>query len=317
MGDILSIALLQNTLRTATPIVLAAMGGLFTEHAGVMNIGMDGMMLIGAFAAVAGSYFFSSSLMGIIIALICGVLIGLFFALFVVKLRSDEFIIGVALNIFAGGLTVFLLRTIFGVKGSFSDPGIVPLPTLNIEVLNSVPVLGDLLNGHTALVYVSWILVFLCYIAVYKTPFGLRLRAAGERPQSLRSLGYSPDAMKCLSSVICGMFCTLAGAHLSLGYLTLFSEGMNANKGFIAFACIIFGRANPIKVFLATLFFGFLDALGLRLQGVGISSNLTEMIPYIMTVLALVYAALRQKQTKRSLTAKSIYAYNQDGANNV
>lgn len=309
MGDILSIALLQNTLRTATPIVLCAMGGLFTEHAGLMNIGMDGMMLIGAFSAVAASFFFGSALMGIIVALILGVLVGLFFALFVVKLRSDEFIIGVALNIFAGALTVFLLRTIFGVKGSFSDPGIMPIPALNWDALGSVPILGDLLNGHTVLVYVSLILVFVCYIVLYKTPLGFKIRAAGESPDALRSVGSNPNRMKFLASTICGMFCTLAGAHLSLGYLTLFSEGMSASKGFIAFACIIFGRANPWKVFLATLFFGFLDALGLRLQSAGLPSNLTEMLPYVMTVLALVYAAWRGKHKTRKLTAKSVHAY--------
>ena len=309
MGDIFNMALLQNTLRTAAPIVLCAMGGLFTEHAGLMNIGMDGMMLIGAFAAVTASYFFGSALMGILFALLCGLLVGLFFALFVVKFRSDEFIIGVALNIFAGGLTVFLLRTIFGVKGSFSDPAIAAIPALNWDALGSVPILGDLLNGHTVLVYVSLILVFVCYIVLYKTPLGFKIRAAGESPDALRSVGVNPNRMKTLSSVICGMFCTLAGAHLSLGYLTLFSEGMSANKGFIAFACIIFGRANPAKVFLATLFFGFLDALGLRLQSTGVPSNLTEILPYLMTVLALVYAALRQRHTKHRLTAKSVREY--------
>jgi simple sugar transport system permease protein len=298
MNEILNTALLQNTLRTATPIVLAAMGGLMTEHAGIMNIGMDGMILIGAFAAVAGSFFFASAALGILVAVLAGVLIGLLFGLFVIKFRSDEFIIGVALNIFAGGLTVFLLRTIFGVKGAFSNPGIIPIGRLSWGFLENIPVIGPLLNNNTILVYVSWIFVFLCWIFVYKTPYGFWLRASGEHPESLRSAGIGPEKMKYAASILCGIFCGFAGAHLSLGYLTMFTEGMSANRGFIAFACIIFGRANPPKVFLAALLFGFLDALGLRLQSVGVSSNLTAMVPYIVTVIMMVYVVQRLRRRK-------------------
>jgi simple sugar transport system permease protein len=269
-----------------------------TEHAGIMNIGMDGMILIGAFAAVAGSFFFASAALGILVAVLAGVLIGLLFGLFVIKFRSDEFIIGVALNIFAGGLTVFLLRTIFGVKGAFSNPGIIPIGRLSWGFLENIPVIGPLLNNNTILVYVSWIFVFLCWIFVYKTPYGFWLRASGEHPESLRSAGIGPEKMKYAASILCGIFCGFAGAHLSLGYLTMFTEGMSANRGFIAFACIIFGRANPPKVFLAALLFGFLDALGLRLQSVGVSSNLTAMVPYIVTVIMMVYVVQRLRRRK-------------------
>ena len=309
MGKFLSlftVGLLQNTVRTATPVVIASMGGLFTEHAGIMNIGMDGMILIGAFSAVVCSYFFSSALMGVLIAVLIGILLGLFFGLFVIHLKSDEFIIGVALNIFAGAITVFLLRTMFNVKGSFSDPGIVPLPTIHIGFLDKIPILGDLLNNNSILIYVSWLLVFVCWLVIYKTPFGLRMRAAGENPESLRALGKSPVMMKYAASVICGALCALAGAHLSLGYLTQFSEGMSASRGFIAYACIIFGRANPPKVFLAVLLFGFLDALGIRMQNLGVSSYLTEMIPYLATVFVLILGAIRENAKKkgvRKLTA--------------
>ncbi|MEG1810991.1 MAG: ABC transporter permease [Clostridia bacterium] len=299
MGDIFNIALLQNTLRTATPIVLAALGGLFTEHAGIMNIGMDGMILIGAFAAVAGSYYFASATMGVLVAVIVGVLIGLFFALFVVKFKSDEFIIGVALNIFAGGLTVFLLRTLFGVKGAFSNPAIVPIAKLNLDLLDKIPILGPLLNNNTLFVYIAWALVYLTWLFIYKTPYGLWLRAAGEHPRALESVGISPVRMKYLASILCGVFCGFAGAHLSLGYLTMFTEGMSANRGFIAFACVIFGAANPPKVFIAALLFGFLDALGLRLQSVGMQSNLTSMIPYVMTVLMMVYVVRSEYYRRR------------------
>ena len=295
MNDIFSIALFQNTLRTATPIILAALGCLFTDQVGITNIGVDGLMLVGAFVAVAVSYVMGSWLAGLVAAILAGILLGLFFGLFVIRLKSDEFIIGVALNLFAGALTVFLLRTLFGVKGAFSDPLIVPLPRLDWPFLESIPILGPLLNQNTLLVYVSWLLVIVCWVFLYKTPFGFWMRAAGQHPESLRSAGISPERMKYRASIICGAFSSIAGAHLSLGYLTMFTENMSASRGFIAVACVIFGAANPPKVFLAALLFGFIDGLGLRLQSAGIPSTLTAMSPYLATVLMLVLLSFRKR----------------------
>lgn len=304
--DVFNIGLLQNTLRTATPVILAAMGGLMTEQAGIMNIGMDGMILIGAFAAVAFSYACANAAMGVLVAVLCGILIGLFFALFVVKLKSDEFIIGMALNTFAGGLTVYLLRSIFGVKGTFSDSGIVALPKIHLDFLDSIPVLGPLLNDNSIFIYITWILVFLAWLFLYRTPYGFWMRAAGEHPESLETAGISPQKMKLLASILCGVFCGFAGAHLSLGYLTMFTEGMSNSRGFIAFACVIFGMANPPKVFVAALLFGFLDALGLRLQNFGVPSDLTSTIPYIATILMLVYVVVSNDKKKKKRAQKEL-----------
>ncbi|MEE0796196.1 MAG: ABC transporter permease [Anaerovoracaceae bacterium] len=306
LSDIFNIGLFQNTLRTATPVVLAAMGGLMTEHAGIMNIGMDGMILIGAFVAVAFSFTMSSAAMGVLAAVLCGILIGLFFALFVVKLKSDEFIIGMALNTFAGGLTVYLLRSIFGVQGTFSDGGIQPLPSVHLDFLDSIPVIGPLLNDNSIFIYITWLIVFLAWVFLYRTPYGFWMRAAGEHPQSLATAGIDPQKMKFTASILCGILCGFAGAHLSLGYLTMFTEGMSGSRGFIAFACVIFGMANPPKVFLAALLFGFLDALGLRLQGAGIPSDLTSTIPYLTTVLMLVYVVVTGNRKKKKRAARQV-----------
>lgn len=300
MSDVFNILLLQNTLRTATPVVLAALGCLMTQHVNITNIGIDGMMLMGAFFAVLGSYLFGSWAMGLVFAVVLGVLLGLFYYVFVIKFGSDEFIIGVALNIFAGGLTVFLLRTIFNVKGSFSGPGIVPLPTLNIPLIRDVPVLGQLLSGNTLLVYVSWILMPVIWAFIYKTPMGFHLRAAGEYPDALTACGKSPARMKCMASVLCGVLSCVAGAHLSLGYLTMFAENMSAARGYVAFACVIFGRGNPPKVFLAALLFGFIEALGLRMQKY-MPSDITAMAPYVVTVVAMVAVVLWEKRKKRRM----------------
>ena len=304
--DVFNIGLLQNTLRTATPVILAAMGGLLTEQAGIMNIGMDGMILMGAFVAVAFSFTLSSAGMGVLMAVLVGIVIGLFFALFVVKLKSDEFIIGMALNTFAAGLTVYLLRSIFGVKGTFSNSDIVALPTIHMDFLDNIPVLGPLLNDNSLFVYLTWILVFLTWVFLYRTPYGFWLRAAGEHPESLETAGVSPQKMKFTASILCGIFCGFAGAHLSLGYLTMFTEGMSSSRGFIAFACVIFGMANPPKVFVAALLFGFLDALGLRLQSVGVPSDLTSTIPYIATILMLVYVVVSSDKRKKKRANKQI-----------
>ena len=296
MSGIFTLELLQNTLRTATPIILAGMGCLFTDQVGIMNIGLDGMMLMSAFVAVAVSFFAGSWVAGLLAAIIMGLLSGLLFSLFVVKFKSDEFIIGVALNLFAGALTVFLLRTIFGVKGAFSSPGIVPLPKLHWPMLEAIPVLGPLLSGNSLLVYASWLLILLCWVFLYKTPYGFWMRAAGQHPESLRSAGISPERMKYTASIICGAFCGIAGAHLSLGYLTMFTENMSASRGFIAVACVIFGAANPPRVFLAALLFGFIDALGLRMQNVGVPASLTAMSPYLATVLMMVLLSFKRKR---------------------
>ena len=298
MGDIFGVQLLQNTLRTATPVVLCALGCLMTDQVGIMNIGVDGMMLMGAFFAVLGSYLFGSWAMGLVFVTVLGVLLGLFYYVFSIKFKSDEFIIGVALNILAGGLTVFLLRTLFGVKGSFSGPGIVPLPTIRIPWLEAVPVLGPMLSGNTLLVYVSWLLVLVSWLFMYKTPMGFHLRASGEAPEALRAAGKSPEHMKRLASVLCGVLATLSGAHLSLGYLTMFSENMSASRGYVAVACVIFGGGNPPRVFLAALLFGFIDALGLRLQKY-IPSDLTSMAPYVVTVVMMVVVVLIRKRRQR------------------
>ena len=305
MGNLFTIGLFQQMLRSATPVALAAQGGLMTEHAGVMNIGMDGVMLIGAFTAVSVSWLLGSAWLGLLAAVLTGVLVGLFFALFVVKFKSDEFIIGTALNIFAGGLTVFLLRALFQVKGSFqgtADRPVVGLPRVDLGVLREIPFFGPLLDNSSIFILLTWILVLLMWILVYRTPWGLWIRAAGERPDALRTAGISPQKMKWISSVVCGAFCGLAGAQLALGNVTMFAEGMSNSRGYVAFACVIFGAANPGKAYLAALMFGFFDALGYRLQEYNINSNLTSMIPYVITVIMMVYVVVRsQKKRGKSL----------------
>ena len=306
MGDLLTAGLFRQMLRSATPVGLAAMGGLMTEHAGIMNIGMDGMILLGAFTAVAVSWLAGSAWLGLAAAILVGILAGLFFALFVVKLKSDEFIIGTALNIFAGGLTVFLLRALFQVKGTFQGTPARPvmgLPQVDLGALKRIPILGEILDGSSLFVFLTWGLVLLMWCFIYRTPWGFWIRAAGEAPRTLQTAGISPGKMKWLSSVLCGAFCGMAGAQLALGNVTMFSEGMSNSRGYVAFACVIFGAANPGKAYLAALMFGFFDALGYRLQDYHINANLTSMIPYVITVVMMVYVVVRSQKKKQRAPA--------------
>ena len=304
-STIFSAGTFAQMLRSATPVALAALGGLMTEHAGIMNIGMDGMILMGAFVAAVASFFLASAALGVLAAVAFGVLIGLFFALFTVKLRSDEFIIGCALNTFALGVTAFLSREIFGLSGT-SGYAVPSLPKVTIPLIDRIPFVGEVLSGHSVFVYVTWLLVIVMWLFVYRTPVGFWIRASGESPETLRTAGKNPERMKWIASILCGVFCGLAGAHLSLGYLNgSFVEGMSASRGYIAFACVIFAAANPAKAYLAALMFGFFDALGLRLQDY-ISSDLTGTIPYIITIIMMVYVVVSGQKRRERLAKQQL-----------
>ncbi|HAF62108.1 MAG TPA: ABC transporter permease [Anaerolineaceae bacterium] len=293
------IGLINGMITGATPILLAALGGTMTYYAGIFNIAMEGMMLGGAFFAVLGSYYFESWVVGILFAILGSLLMALIFILFSVKLKTDEFVTGVALNLFALGATTYMLRQIFGVKGAFASPGIVPIPDIDIPLLEDIPVLGQILSGHNLLVYVGLIATILCHYLIYKTRFGLRLRAAGYNTNCLDTSGVRSDRIRTISVILCGIFCGLAGSFLSLGYVTLFSENMSAGKGWISLAAIILVNGNPWGIALISLIFGFSDGLGLLLQQY-LPSQFTSMVPYIATLIALYVYSSRKKKEKFS-----------------
>ncbi len=289
--------LLSSMIRMATPIVLVALGGVMTSQAGILNISLEGTMLLSAFFAVFGSYVFQSAFMGVMCAILAGLLMSVLFSLFVIKLKADEFVIGIALNIFAGGLTGagglagYLSQVIFQTKGSVTSDRITGLPKLHLPFLDSIPFVGEVCNHHSLFIYISWVLVGVCYYFLYHTKWGTWMRAAGEHPDALETAGVSVLRMRYSSSALCGMFCALAGAHLSLGYLTMYAPNMSAGRGWIAIAASILGKNNPLGVFGASLVFGFADGAGMRLQGMGLPSQFTLMVPYLVTILVLFFVA--------------------------
>jgi len=287
-------------LRMATPFILAGLGGLLSRSTGDLNIALEGFMLVGAFFGIVGSYYMGSYMAGIGFAVIATVIFSIIFAFFTINLRSNVFVVGIAFNLLAAGGTVFLTRLLFQVRGSFSDPGIVGIPTIRIEALNDLPVINQLFNNHSAFVYISWLLIAVFWLLIYKTPYGYYFRSAGEHPEALETTGIHVNTVRWYASLICGVMCGLAGVHLSLGHLEMFVENMTAGRGFIALSAVIFGGSNPIIMSLTSLLFGLAEGLSLRIQNLGVPSQFTLMLPYLTTLAALIFRAVNLGR-KRSL----------------
>jgi simple sugar transport system permease protein len=290
------VGLINGMITGATPILLAALGGTLTYYAGIFNIAMEGMMLWGAFFAVIGSYFFQSWLVGILFSIISTMLIAAMYIIFSIKLKTDEFVTGIALNLFTLGATTFMLRQIFGVKGAFADTSIVSVPDINIPFIEDIPFIGQIISGHNLLIYIALLATILSNYLIFKTRFGLRLRAAGYNKDCLDTSGVKSDRIRAISVLLSGLLCGLAGSFLSLGYVTLFSENMSAGKGWISLAAIILVNGNPWGIALISLVFGFSDGFGLLLQQF-LPSQFTSMVPYIATLAALyVYSSKKKKE---------------------
>ncbi len=292
------VGLINGMISGATPILLAALGGAFTYYAGVFNIAMEGMLLTGAFFAVLGSYYTGSWLVGVLLAVLGALFLSLIFILFAVVLKTDEFVTGIALNLFAVGATTYMLRKIFSVKGVFSNPAIQPIPAIRLPILENIPVVGEILSGQNLMVWVAVLATVLTHYLIFHTRFGLRLRAAGYNPARLDSSGVPSNRMRALSLLACGVLCGLGGAFLSLGYVNLFAENMSAGRGWISLAAIILVNGNPIGVALISLLFGFSDGLGLFLQGYRVPAQFTAMVPYLATLIALYFYAVRKRRLK-------------------
>ena len=273
--------------RVSAPILLCASGAIYCELSGVTNITMEGAMLIAAFTGVAGSFFTHSIIVGVVFALLGSLFVNLFFGVLHLRLGGEPTVTGFAINILCAGLSTFLLRTIFNVSGTLTDPGIVGMSTFSIPLLKDIPILGNFFMDQTFAVYFSWIFIIFTYVFIYKTRIGMNIRACGENPMAASTIGVSVMRMRWIGIVVSGVLSGLAGAQLSLGYLSLFSENMTAGRGFIALAAIILAKAKPMGVFAAVLAFGFAEAIANQAQLTNVSSHLVLMIPYIMVVLVL------------------------------
>lgn len=276
------------TARVTTPILLAATGGIYSDKAGLPNIALDAMMIMGAFMAVYGSFFYGSAAVGVSYAIVIGLVIGLLYALICVYLKGDNTVVGVAFNLIGWGLTTFLLPVIYGTTGSFVSELIVSLKKITIPVFHGIPVIGGIFTNQTIITYFSWVFVVITWLVLYKTKAGMVIRACGENPQAAETVGYNVRRTRLFCSAITGVMCAVAGAHLSLGLMTLFSEKMTAGKGFIALAAVTYAKAEPKKVLFVSLLFGFSNALSNQLQLLQLPSDLILMVPYIFVVIFVI-----------------------------
>lgn len=295
------ILILDATLRVSAPLILAALAGLFSERSGIVNIALEGKMLSAAFAAAATASVTGNVWLGLLAAIGVSVFLSLLHGFASITHRGDQIVSGVAINMLAVGLTVTLGRFWFGLGGqtpALSDSErFMPITLPGADAVADVPVIGllysELISGHNILVYLALVMVPTVWWIVFRTRFGLRLRAAGENPHAVDTAGISVAWIRYRALMCAGVLCGIAGAYLSTAHSAGFVANMSAGKGFIALAALIFGKWKPVPVLFGCLLFGFLDAVAIRLQGaelpiVGeIPVQAIEVLPYILTVLLL------------------------------
>ena len=279
-------ALFAAMLRYATPLTFAAIGGMFSERSGVVNIGLEGMMLAGAFFGIWGADATDSWVLGILCAMAAGGAFALLHAFFSIHLRADQIVGGTAVNFLALGITGYLFIDVYGDQGT--PTGVPEIPQVNIGFIQDWYFVGDVFGNLNLMIWLSFLTLVLAYLVMFKTPLGLRIRACGEHPRAADTVGISVYAIRYGAVVTSGVLAAMGGAYLSLGFVHSFSENMTAGRGFIALAALIFGAWRPAGAFAAALLFGFSSALAQRLpEYTTAGAVLFQALPYVLTLIAV------------------------------
>jgi simple sugar transport system permease protein len=280
--------LLANMFVWATPLTFAAIGGMFSERSGVVNIGLEGMMLSGAFFGILGADKFDSWELGLVCAIVSGGVLALIHATMSIHLRADQIVSGTAINFLALGVTGYFYITVYGTNGT-PGTGIPGIPDVHLGFLGN-GFLGDVFGSLNLMVWLMFALIVVSYIVMFRTTIGLRIRSVGEHPRAADTVGISVYATRYGAVVLSGMIAALGGAYLSVGYNHSFTEGVTAGRGFIGLAALIFGNWRPFGAFAAALLFGFSTALQFRLQHVWGQAygDLFQALPYFLTLVAVV-----------------------------
>ena len=295
------IVLLDSTIRLSTPLILAALAGLYSERAGVFDIGLEGKMLAGAFAGAAAASVTGSVWLGLLAAIGASVFLALVHGFASITHRGNQIVSGVAINFVAAGATVILGQAWFSQGGRTpSLPNEARFTGIDLpfaEAVADVPILGpiysELISGHSLLVYFAFLMVPFSWWVLFRTRFGLRLRAVGENPAAVDTAGISVVWLRYRAVIVCGILCGFAGAYLAIAQSAGFVKDMTAGKGFIALAALIFAKWQPVKVVYACLLFGFLDALAIRFEGTAlpligqVPIQFMQALPYLLTVILL------------------------------
>ena len=287
MGDVLSIAtsLIAGSIRVSIPIAFAALGGTLSERSGIINMGLEGTMLMGAFFGVVGSYYSQNVWIGLLVAMLAGALVGLLHGVLTIKFKCEHVLAGVGINVLASGLTVVLLQMIFNAKGKSCE-----VPSFNmitIPGINQIPVLKDIIGQVSPMLILLVISIVGVWFLLYRTVFGLRARVIGENPEAAGSMGINVYRTQYICVILCGILAAMGGAYMSIGDIHLFSRDMVAGRGFIAMAVVIFGGWHPVGAYLGSLLFGLAQSMQYRLQSGSIPPQLVQMLPYVMTLVVL------------------------------
>ncbi len=279
-------ALLAAMLRFATPLIFASLGGLFSERSGVVNIGLEGMMLTGAFFAILGADKTGSWLGGLLIGVLAGGLLALVHAFFSIHLRADQIVGGTAINFLALGITGYLFIDIYGTEGTPTDTP--SIPSVHLAFLEDVPFVGEIFGNLNLMIWLALLTIVVTWVVMFRTPIGLRIRSCGEHPRAADTVGINVYLVRYAAVVASGTLAAAGGAYLSIGFVNSFNENMTAGRGFIALAALIFGNWRPFTAAAACLLFGFSSALAQRLPEYSqAASVLFQALPYVLTLIAV------------------------------
>ena len=285
------VSLIASTIRLATPILIPALGQIYTQRAGILNLGVEGTMLMGSIAAFSTAAATGSLWLGILAGIMAGILFRLIFAWLTITVRANQVISGIGLNILASGLAAFIYRVIFGIRALPAQ--VESFKPINFGSLSQMPVLGPILFQHNWLVYFAFLIVPLSWFIMEKTTYGLKIKAVGENPRAADSKGISVAKIRYSAVLLGGAYAGLGGAFMTIAYLNQFTESVIGGRGYIAVSVVIFARFLPSRSALGALIFGFFTALQLRMQalGVNIPSQLLLALPYAATIVALIFAS--------------------------
>ncbi len=288
-GAVTLTSTLVATIAISTPLIFGSLSGVICEHVGVVNIAIEGDLLVGAFAGVMAASFFKTPFAGLIAAPLAGAFIGSLLALFSVKYGVDQIITGVVLNVFALGLTSFFYGTLMSENASILNTNQHSLATFKIPLLAEIPVLGPVLFNQTILVYIMYIIVFVLWIYLYRSRWGLRMRACGEHPRAADTVGINVNRTRTRNTILGSALAGLGGAFFTIGSGLAFTGNMSAGNGYIALAAMILGKWHPVGAVCAAVMFGFAKAVAQLVPSLsmGISSELVNMIPYLVTIVAV------------------------------
>lgn len=284
---------LESAVRLAVPIILASVECCFMIKANILNLSLEGTMLISAFFAAAGAYWSVNPIVGLITGIMAGLIISSIFGVLTINLHADPIVVGIAINLAGAGLTSVLLEAFFNTRGILRSERIVSFSPLSFFGLDKLPVVGELFFHYDPIVYLTVVIAILGIIVMYRTSLGLRIRAIGEYPEAAATAGIRTNQYRHIASLICGALLGLAGAYLPLGGLSMFTENMTAGKGFIALAAALFAWGSPGMAVFASLIFGYAASLALRLQRYNLPSHIVLMAPYILTLIFLFAGRLR------------------------